>query len=351
MKSDVTPLKWDNETLYLLDQRILPHQEEWVTVTNVEECFHAIRDMVVRGAPLIGFTAIWGVVLYLKNNSNASLDSYIERLNYLRTARPTAVNLEFEIDKAIIRGSEFHKMNGNWNGFYDEMVQFAKDQMTKLLEDNLAMAKTALDELNGRLEDRPWNVMTICNTGALACGPMGTALGVIEYLGENKKIEKVWVSETRPYMQGIRLTAYELVKLGLPHDIVVEGASNYLMGRNMVDAIFTGADRIASNGDSANKIGTGTLSIIAKYFNVPFYVVAPTSSFDLNINSGDEIDIELRDPNEILSVQGIRIAPNESTAFNPSFDVALAENITGIICEKGLISPVTKENLLRVVNQ
>ena len=193
------------------------------------------------------------------------------------------------------------------------------------------------------------NIMTICNTGRLACGPLGTALGVITHLHQTGRLEKAWVSETRPYLQGIRLTSFELTKEGIKHDIFVEGASSYIMEHEQVDAIFVGADRIVANGDTANKIGTANLSILAKYYDIPFYVVAPSSSFDLNTASGKEIVIEQRDMDEILSCQSNRLAPEGATAYNPSFDITHHENITGIICEKGIIHNPNEETVKRVV--
>jgi len=221
--------------------------------------------------------------------------------------------------------------------------------MNRLYEKNLSMAKIAEKELTSIYGERPLNIMTICNTGVLACGVLGTALGVIVHMNNQKKVKHVYASETRPYLQGSRLTSFEMIKEGIPHDIVVEGAASYLMKNKKVDAIFAGADRIVENGDTANKIGTSSLSIIAKYYGIPFYIVAPTSSFDLNLKTGNQIEIELRDQAEILKYKDLYIAHSEATALNPSFDVTDHECITGIICENGIIKPVTPENVRKVV--
>jgi len=350
MKDYIKPLAWEGEELHLLDQRELPLVEKIFIAKSIEDGHFAIKEMVVRGAPLIGFTALWTMILWLSKNENPSMGDLEKSVEYLKTARPTAVNLEYELNRTFEMAKEFYDANNSLVGFVDKLTVFANEQMDKLHNDNQTMAKIAEGDLLKKVGDQKYNIMTICNTGYLACGPMGTALGVIAHLHENNKIKKAYPSETRPYLQGIRLTSYEMTKLGIPHDIVVEGSSSYLMKNNMVDAIYAGADRIAVNGDTANKIGTSTLSLVAKHYDVPFYIVAPLSSFDLDCESGSKIPIELRDQNEILFCKGQRLAPEGATAFNPSFDITDAENITGIICEKGLISPVTKENLLKVVN-
>jgi methylthioribose-1-phosphate isomerase len=350
MKEIIVPLEWKNEELHLLDQRALPLEENIIIAKTIEDGHAAIKDMVVRGAPLIGFTALWTMILCLNNKKEVSLEEVKKSVDYLKTARPTAVNLEYELNRTMDKAVLFFEKNNNLDGFVEELKTFAIAEMDKLHNDNKTMAKIAEQDLLTRVGDRKYNIMTICNTGYLACGPMGTALGVIAHLNEQNKVEKAYPSETRPYMQGVRLTSYEMKKQGIPHDIVVEGSSSYLMRNNMIDAIYAGADRIAVNGDTANKIGTSTLSLVAKHYNVPFYIVAPLSSFDLDCANGDDIPIELRDQDEILYCKGQRVAPEGTTAFNPSFDITDAENITGIICEKGLISPVTKENLLKVAN-
>ena len=212
------------------------------------------------------------------------------------------------------------------------------------------MAKIGLSELIKKVGDRKWRLMTHCNTGFLACGSLGTALGVISYANQMNYVEHVIVDETRPYMQGTRLTAFELNKENIPYNIVVEGAASFLLSNNKVDAIFVGADRIAANGDTANKIGTSTLAIVAKYYNVPFYVVAPISSFDVNISDGSHIEIEMRPMAEVTEFKNIEISPKGARAINPSFDVTEYNLITGIICEKGFIDPSIPGELLRVVN-
>lgn len=347
MSTVLSPLKIENDILKLLDQRLLPGQEVYLDTKTIEDAYRAIQDMVVRGAPLIGFTGIWGMALYLKHNPKVTFEQFERAASYLKSARPTAVNLAFEIDRCV----EMAKKETHMSALYPKLVKHAQSEMNKLYEKNLSMAKTAEEELKSIYGDRPLNIMTICNTGVLACGVLGTALGVIVHMNNQKKVKHVYASETRPYLQGSRLTSFELLKEGIPHEIVVEGAASYLMKNKLVDAIFAGADRIVENGDTANKIGTSSLSIIAKHYGIPFYIVAPISSFDLNLKTGDQIEIELRDQNEILKYKDLYIAHTNAKALNPSFDVTDHECITGIICENGIIKPVTPNNVRAIVEK
>lgn len=346
MELIVEPIKYEREILKILDQRLLPQEEIYLTIKNIEDCFYAIREMCVRGAPLIGFSGIWGLILYLKNNPKFSLPQFEEAAKYLKSARPTAVNLAFEIDRCVAMArKEIHL-----NTLYSKLIRHVQDEMKNSLQKNLKMAKFAEDELEKIYGNRALNVMTICNTGTLACGVLGTALGVIIHLSRQKKIAEVYASETRPYLQGSRLTSYELIKEKINHKIVVEGASSYLLKNKMVDAIFAGADRIVANGDTANKIGTSSLAIIAKYYKVPFYIVAPTSSFDLQLKSGDQVEIEMRNQDEILKYKETRIAHPDAMALNPSFDITDHSCITGIICENGVIDPVNVFNIKKITS-
>lgn len=347
MKNVIEPLKYENGILKLLDQRLIPGEEVYMTARNIEDCFVAIKDMVVRGAPLIGFTGIWGLALFLKNNPKAVFPQFEQAGEYLKSARPTAVNLAFEIDRCI----EMARKETHLNNLQDKLIAFAQREMNNLYEKNLTMAKLAEVELQNIYGDRPLNVMTICNTGTLACGVLGTALGVIVHLNNQKKIKHVYASETRPYLQGSRLTSFELLKEGIDHHIVVEGAASYLMKNKMVDAIFAGADRIVENGDTANKVGTSSLSIIAKHYGIPFYIVAPVSSFDISMKTGVEIEIELRDQNEILKYKEHFISHPEAKALNPSFDVTDHDCITAILCENGAITPVNPQNVRAIVTK
>ena len=347
MDINYTPINFKEGKLTLLDQRKLPLVEEFVTCTTLQDGFDSIRDMVVRGAPCIGFTAIYSLALWLKNNQGQSIAEFKKTCEYLKEARPTAVNLQYEIDRVFeLVLSQGDSINPE---MYDNIIEFGHLQISNSEMQNRAMAKYAHSDLTKRIGDKKYKILTHCNTGFLACGSIGTALGVVQHLGELDKIEKVWVDETRPYLQGARLTAYELVKLGLPHNIVVEGAASYLMREGLVDAIFTGADRIVANGDTANKVGTSNLAILAKHYGIPFYIVAPSSSFDMDTPNGSGVEIELRPEEEITHIKGQQISPLESRAFNPSFDITDGKLITGIISEKGIALGSYESSLREIV--
>ena len=346
MSSKFLPIQFEDGCLKLLDQRQLPVEEIFIDNHTIEDVHKSIKDMVVRGAPCIGFTAIFGMALWVKSNINFNKDDFNSAADYLNSARPTAVNLSFELEncKELLANCFAKNLDP-----YVELVKLGNSKIQKSNDDNYQMAKYVQDDINNRLGKKKYRVLTHCNTGFLACGSVGTALGVVEVMNQSNQIEKVWVDETRPYLQGSRLTAYELTKLNIDHEIVVEGCASYLMKNQLVDFIVVGADRIVKNGDTANKVGTSNLAVIANYYNIPFYVVAPTSSFDTNTKSGEEIEIELRPKEEITTIKGIQISPIESKAFNPSFDVTDAELISAISCEKGLIQPPFNQNLERIV--
>ncbi|GAB4010850.1 MAG: S-methyl-5-thioribose-1-phosphate isomerase [Bdellovibrio sp.] len=342
------PFEWSGNTFKALDQRYLPHEEIWVDCITIEDFHAAIKDMVVRGAPLIGFTALFGLVLWAKKTNERSIESLKKVIDYIKTARHTAVNLAYEADRFYLAFKSSLEKVG-WDNSVEKLENFTIEQFNKLDGDNLKMAKLAEEELIKIHGHKKYRLVTLCNTGALACGPRGTAFGVIDYLHQNGKIDHVFAAETRPYLQGSRLTAYELKKSGVPYSVFVEGAMFHLLQTQNIDGIFIGADRIVENGDTANKIGSATLSQIAKRFNVPFFVVAPTSSFDLSLKRGEEIEIEFRPESEVLEVKGHKIAPHNSKAYNPSFDVTPGENIKAIFCENGTISPVNSDNVKKIV--
>jgi methylthioribose-1-phosphate isomerase len=350
MTTEYSPIIWKENKLYLLDQRLLPHTEKFVEITDLPATALAIKDMIVRGAPCIGFTAIYGMALWIKQQKQLTVDLCRAACDEMISARPTAVNLSYEVNRCFDLMKIGLIENHSANVIHDRLVEFGNEQIKHSHEKNTAMAKTGFAELKKILGNKKWNLMTHCNTGFLACGSLGTALGVISYAHAQGHVEHVYADETRPYMQGTRLTAFELSKEKIPYSIVVEGAASYLMSHNKIDAIFVGADRIAANGDTANKIGTSTLAIVAKNYNVPFYVVAPISSFDISIPDGKHIEIEMRAMSEITELKGIKLAPEGAQSVNPSFDVTDHRFITGIICEKGLIDPAKLGDLVRLVN-
>jgi len=345
------PIIWKENRLRLLDQRELPLKEIYLEVSSLDECILAIRYMVVRGAPCIGFTGIFGMALWMQDNISFSLSDLRSAADLLIGARPTAVNLKFEVESVFNKAKDLFLAGENQQSITEKTIYFGLNQLENSFVKNLNMAKIGVLKLSELYGDEKFNIMTHCNTGFLACGSLGTALGVISHAHSLGKIRHVFADETRPYLQGSRLTAFELSKEKIPHSIVVEGAASYIMSTNKIHAVFVGADRIAANGDTANKIGTATLAIVASYYKVPFYVVAPVSSFDLNTNTGEEIEIEMRSPLEIKQVNGIQISPIESPAINPSFDITPFQLITGIICENGYINPQIPGDLEKIVGR
>jgi len=323
MSDAVQPIRWSGKVLELLDQRLLPEKTSYVKCQTAEEVAQAIKDMVVRGAPAIGCAAAFGVVLGKGSPSSFEI---------LAKSRPTAVNLFWALDRMRKASDSKSDLEAEAKAIYDE---------------DLA-ANRAMGRLGAELVPDGARIMTHCNAGALATAGYGTALGVIR--SSRKKIANVIVNETRPYLQGARLTAWEMVQEGIPCTLITDSMAGHLMSRGEVDLIVVGADRIAANGDVANKIGTYTLAVLAKRHGIPFYVVAPLSTFDLKIASGNEIPIEERPAGEVTGYRGARWAPEGVSVRNPAFDVTPAELITGIVCEKGLVLNPTRERIQALIS-
>jgi methylthioribose-1-phosphate isomerase len=312
--SVVEPIRWKGDRLELLDQRLLPDKAVYVACRSAEEVAQAIRDMVVRGAPAIGCAAAFGFVL-----GKGSEAAY----NILAKSRPTAVNLVW----ALERMKKARNLEAEAIAIYEEDIA----------------ANRAMGKLGAELIPEGARVMTHCNTGALATAGYGTALGVIRS-AKDKKISVI-ANETRPYLQGARLTAWELVREGIPCTLITDSMAGHLMSKGEVDVVIVGADRIAANGDVANKIGTYPLAVLAKRHNIPFYVAAPCSTFDLSIPDGSRIPIEERPAAEVTGYRGTRWAPEGVSVRNPAFDVTPADLVTGIICEKGIAYPPYRESI------
>lgn len=353
MKTIPMPLKVEQNKIWCLDQRILPNREEYLEMKSLEDCHRYIESMVVRGAPLIGFSALWGMVIWLKKSLSEKREDFEKACDWLVTARPTAVNLAYELESAKAFLAQLFDQKATNSELVAALEHFTVSRMDKLDSDNRKMARDAYEELlrvTNKKDD--FTLMTICNTGFLACGTTGTALGVISTLQEQQLLNRVYACETRPYLQGARLTTYELDKLGVDHRLIVEGAVSYVLEHEKIDGIFVGADRIVSNGDTANKIGTSNLAIIANHYEIPFYVVAPISSFDVSLANGSEINIEMRPEEEITTWKGERTCAQSTKGYNPSFDVTKGELITGIFCENGMIRPKEgKKQLIETVTK
>jgi methylthioribose-1-phosphate isomerase len=319
MPEAVQPIRWRGDRLELLDQRLLPEKTVYVVCRTAAEVADAIRDMVVRGAPAIGCTAAFGVVL-----GKGSASSY----EILRKSRPTAVNLFWALDRM-------------------KKAKNLEAEAITIYEEDLA-ANRAMGKRGAELIPQGARIMTHCNTGALATAGHGTALGIVRS-AKGKGISVI-ACETRPYLQGARLTAWECVQEGIPCTLITDSMAGHLMSRGEVDVIVVGADRIAANGDVANKIGTYSLAVLAKRHGIPFYVAAPLSTFDLSIPDGSHIEIEERGADEVTGYRGTRWAPLGIAVRNPAFDVTPAELITGIVCEKGVVLSPSREKIQALIS-
>ena len=338
------PIAWREDTLYLLDQRKLPREYTELALTSAAATAQAIRDMVVRGAPAIGITAAFGVVLAARDayaKDPARWRELIEDdLKLLRASRPTAVNLFWALDRMCV-------LCDNLRG---DPVPALLEQAARIHEEDIA-ANYRMGELGAALLPNGCGVLTHCNTGSLATGGYGTALGVIRSAYRAGKLDTVYADETRPWLQGARLTAWELIHDEIPVTLVVEGAAASLMRQGRVQWIIVGADRIAANGDAANKIGTYSLAVLARHHGVKFMVAAPTSTIDMQLAHGDEIPIEQRAAEEVLECGGQSVAAEGAKAWNPAFDVTPAALIDALVTEHGVASPPTRENIAEIMRQ
>jgi len=328
------PIQWTDRGVVMLDQRLLPAEEVSYTYTDYREVAKAIREMVIRGAPAIGVAAAMGAALGVLHSSAKSVDAlrpeFQEICDTLAKTRPTAVDLFWALERMKRRFAEITSQTSDLAKIKQGMVEEAQQ---------VHLEKKATDEAIGRFgaEFMPSDgrVMTQCNAGALATGGIGSALGVIRVAFEQGKKLHVLVPETRPYLQGARLTAWELHKGGIPLTLITDNMVGHFLKTEKVSAIVTGADRIAANGDTANKIGTYQIAVLAKENNVPFYIAAPVSTFDLSIPDGDHIPIEERSAAEVTHFQGVRTAPDVHAA-HPAFDVTPARYISAIFTERGV---------------
>ena len=342
--NEIRPIEWSNGTLRLLDQTLLPSEEVIVEAHGYLEAIDAIRTMRVRGAPAIGVTAAYAVAMAARDLNVSDRDTFLQLLAEagaeIKGARPTAVNLMWAVERMIgIANSEVS-------------IDTAR---TRLLEEAVRIEKED-EEINRRMGNHGielmpdgGSVLTHCNAGALATAAFGTAVGVIRAGWEDGKRFKVFNTETRPFLQGARLTAWEFKRLGIPSTLVVDSAAGMLMRRGEIDCVITGADRIAANGDTANKIGTYTLAVLAKENNIPFYVAAPISTVDMSLPNGDRIEIEQRSSSEVTEFRGVRVAPEGVEALNPGFDVTPARYVSAIITETGISRPPFIDSLDQAV--
>lgn len=336
----IVPLRYSDGTLELLEQTLLPAREEWLSCATPEQVADAIRRLAVRGAPAIGVAAAWGVVLGIQQApAGRARQAAHQAAALLLATRPTAVNLAWAIDEmlAVLAGVTD-----------DSLVEVAR-KTAAAIEERDREANRRMAAHGAALLASGSRVLTHCNAGALATAGVGTALGVIAEGFRQGRVAEVWVDETRPLLQGARLTAWELGQLDIPHRVVTDSSVGALMSRGLVDAVVVGSDRIAANGDVANKIGTYVVAVLAARHGVPFYVAAPTSTVDLATANGAAIPIEERDPAEVLGCAGRRTTPTQSGALNFAFDVTPAELVTAIITEVGVARAPYGQDLAAMV--
>ncbi len=341
----IIPVKWSDEGVLMLDQRLLPTEEIWLTLKTYTEVADGIRDMVVRGAPAIGVSAAYGMALGVKQFVGTNLVDLEDELEYisevLGKTRPTAVNLFWAIDRM---NRTFAKAKADGKSI-SEIKQIMLDDAKAIHEEDIE-AQRLIADFGGELIEDNSTVLTHCNAGALATGGVwGTALGVIRGAINQGKSIHVYADETRPYLQGARLTAWELKEDNIPVTLITDNMSGYMMKKGKVQAVVVGSDRIAANGDVANKIGTYMVAVLAKEHGIPFYVAAPLSTIDMKCPTGEEIPIEERDTREVSHIKDIQLAPDGIEIGNPAFDVTPNHLVTAIITEKGVARSPYSESL------
>ena len=350
-KSKIKTIEWikpDNVSR-MVDQLVIPYEYKMVDIKTCEQMYDAIKTMIVRGAPAIGIAGAHGLALAaLEVSSEVEtkeefLQKLKEKAEYLKSSRPTAVNLMWAVDKQfeLVKNSE---------KTIDEMVQLLIDHAIELENDDIEINKKIGDYGAELVSKKGATILTHCNAGALATVGYGTALGVVRSAFAKDNTIQVFADETRPRQQGSRITTFELVMDNIPVTLITDGMSGYFMNKGMIDMVVVGADRIAANGDTANKIGTYNLAIVANYHKVPFYIAAPLSTIDISIKSGKEIPIEERSHEEVTHINGKRICAEGVKVINPGFDVTPSELIKGIITEKGVLYPPYEDSIKKAFN-
>ena len=338
------PIEWLAEgKVRFLDQTLLPHEEVWVETADYRVVAEAIRRLQVRGAPLIGVAAAYGLALAGLTTNETDLSRFQSHLrataDELAATRPTAVNLAWALQR-MLRAAQPATNSGDARA---TLIEEAR----RIHEEDIE-ANRRIGAHGAALLRQQSTVLTHCNAGALATGGFGTALGVIRTAVADRRLRHVIATETRPLLQGARLTAWELARDGISYDLIVDSAAGSVLRRGLVDVVLVGADRIAANGDVANKTGTYSLAVLARENKVPFYVAAPTSTIDLSVRSGDDIPIEDRSADEVTSLRGVDLAPDGGNALNPAFDVTPNTFVDAIITENGVVRAPYEETLLRV---
>jgi methylthioribose-1-phosphate isomerase len=334
-------ITWNNDHVTIIDQTYLPEREVFIDLNSAGQVWDAIKKMKVRGAPAIGITGAYGLYLGVKGMKETTFDSFYNEADriaeYLNSARPTAVNLSWALKRlmATIYAAKEKPI--------EDIKEIILETAVTIHNEDRRLCK-AIGEHGLELIPDDAKILTHCNTGGLATGEFGTAFSVILHAHHAGKLKQVWVDETRPLLQGSRLTAWELQKAEIPFKLNVDSAAAFLMQQGKVDLVILGADRITRNGDTANKIGTYSLAVLANAHNIPFYVAAPYSTIDMELETGSEIEIEERDATEVTGFGNKQTAPDKVDVYNPAFDITPNDLITAIITEKGVIKPNYKTN-------
>lgn len=347
-KENMETMFWRDASLYILDQRLLPQKKEYIACHDASAVAEAICNMSVRGAPAIGIAAAFGMALAAQEamKMDFSPDQYRayirDAADNLARTRPTAVNLTWALDRI----EEW--LRGNENASRKEIMDGLRKEASKILVEDIEINRR-MGKRGSELVPERAAILTHCNAGALATGGYGTALGIIRTAVEQGKKIHVYIDETRPLLQGARLTAFEMKEEGIAATLITDNCAGYMMLQQNIDLIIVGADRIAANGDTANKIGTYSLAVLADFHSIPFYIAAPLSTIDNTIESGKDIVIEQREPSEVTTFLGLQTAPKGFAAFNPAFDVTPASLITALITERGVINKPDRQKISRLL--
>jgi methylthioribose-1-phosphate isomerase len=341
----VPTIQWKDDAVFIIDQTKLPHKKLFIPIRSEEQMWEAIKRLKIRGAPAIGIAAAFGIYLGIRGFRGENKNEFYMRLeevcNYIKSSRPTAVNLFWAIDRIrdLVQKNESLSI--------EEVKELILGEAKAMVDEDNRVCR-AIGENGVVLIEEGCSVLTHCNAGGLATAMYGTALAPIFMAKQLGRSVHVWVDETRPLLQGSRITAWELLEAGIPATLITDSMAAWVMSQRRVDLVIVGADRIAANGDTANKIGTLGVAVLAKEFTVPFYIAAPISTIDRSISTGGEIPIEERNPDEIKKGFGRPTAPLEVEAYNPAFDVTPARYIRGIITEKGIIKPPYEKSIAKL---
>ncbi len=341
-------IEWKDNKVLIIDQRKLPHKYEILSCSTPQEVIKAIKSMAVRGAPVIGVAAAYGMALAANNIKTKNKSDFINKLRKVKielsNSRPTAVNLFWALEE--IWNIVAYSNDSSIDTLREKILLKAENLAEQDIKTNHLIGKNGL-----KLFHDGDSILTHCNAGSLATVFYGTALGVIRAVFKKRKNIEVYINETRPVLQGARLTAWELKSDGIPATLICDSVAGFLMYQKRINKVIVGADRIAANGDIANKIGTYSISVLAKTHKIPFYVAVPTSTIDFNIKSGKDIPIEERDSLEVTHIMGKKIAPDNIQVYNPAFDITPNENITAIITEYGILEPPYDKTLTTILTK